>query len=92
MIQDLGPVWTFAIGKPATPAAVAKALTAAGITGATIIPGIGLWQGQRERSVIVRIAGMREIDARRLARDLRHTFKQDAVYFEGAGRAYLSAA
>lgn len=90
--MKLGAVYLFAIGEPATPPAVAEALSNFGIEGATIVPSMGLWKGHVEQSVLVRIAGLSDATAAVLAEQLRACFQQEAVYFERAGTAYLAAA
>lgn len=85
----LGPAYTMAIGSPATPDAVAAVLTSAGIQGATITEAKGLWRGQTEQTVLVNIAGISNRAVMRLARLLRRVFKQEAVYVQTTGLAFL---
>lgn len=87
-MTPLGDVWTFAVGSPATVDAVAALLVEEGING-TILPVIGVWRHERESSVLVRVAGLNTVTATALARILRSAFKQESVYFEAGGKAYL---
>lgn len=91
-MDALGTVFTFAIGKPATVKTVAKALTHLGIQGATILPAVGFWKGKQEKSVYVHIAGLEDSAAEGIAMALRRVFKQDAIYLEARGEAFLVAA
>ena len=91
-MESIGTVYTFAIGKPATVRSVAQALTRLGIQGATILPAVGFWKGERERSVYVHIAGLDDASANAIAMSLRRTFKQEAIYVEARGEAFLVAA
>lgn len=90
-MEQLGHVYLFAIGEPATPPAVAEALSDFGIAGATIVPSMGLWKGHVEQSVLVRIADMHLGEAAELAAKLRDRFRQEAVYVEEGGLAFLVA-
>lgn len=87
-MTPIGDVWTFAVGSPATVDEVAQVMIEEGIN-ATILPAIGVWQHEREDSVLVRVAGLNTVTATGLARILRSAFKQEAVYFEAGGKAYL---
>lgn len=87
-MTPLGDVWTFAVGSPATVDAVAQIMTEEGIN-ATILPAVGVWKHEREDTVLVRVAGLNTVTAGMLARVLRSAFKQEAVYFEVGGKAYL---
>ena len=87
-MTPLGAVWTFAVGSPATVEAVAKVLQGE-VKGATIIPALGFYEFQRENSVLVKVAGLNTVEAIALARVLRREFKQESVYLENAGQAWL---
>jgi hypothetical protein len=88
-IETLGDVWTFAIGAPATVDAVTRTLAAGGIDGATIVQATGVWQGQKENTVLVTVAGIDKARAFTTAETLRLSFEQQAVYVEHGGQAYL---
>ena len=88
----LGTVYTLAIGEPVTLDDVASVLEAHGVEGATLIPAVGYWQGKRERSVVVTLAGIPERTVRRIAESICQQFNQDAVYVSANARAYLVSA
>lgn len=87
--MELGDVFTFAVGSPATDVEIAAALTRHSIDGATIVPALGVWKGQVENSNLVHIAGLTLLQARNVASMLAHEFGQEAVYLEHHGRASL---
>lgn len=88
-MTPLGDVYTFVVGAPADPAKVAGVLSRH-VDGATITGALGLWKGQQEASVVVRIAGLSFERAMIIASVLRQAFAQDAVYVEfNGGEAWL---
>ena len=88
-MKPIGQVWTFAIGSPARPRAVIRALIEQGIEGATVQVATGLWHGKSERTVQAHIAGLTRAQAQAVGERLRVRFKQEAVYLESAGKAFL---
>ncbi len=90
--MELGTVFTFAVGEPATLEKLADTLTGYGIEGATLIPAAGLWKGKRESSTLIQIAGIGVGRANAIAAALAMDYAQEAVYLEHGGTAYLVSA
>lgn len=92
-MSPLGNAWLLAIGsrpgRPTTVDDIGAALTDCGITGATLLPALGLWQGCFEDSVVALLAGLTEAEAVNLARCLADRFTQESVYLQAMGLAYL---
>lgn len=84
----LGPTVTIIIGE-ASIERVTDVLTGAGIEGAFVYAGQGLWQGNVEFAVAVKVDGLELFQALTLAGALRDAFKQDSVLLEHGGEAYL---
>ena len=91
-IESIGIVRTFIVGAPATVEAVALALAHVGVEGATLNRGIGLWKGEHEPNVTVRIAGIDSFKANAVAVELLVRFDQEAIYVEIDGHAALFSA
>lgn len=54
-------------------------ITGAGFRGATLIPAIGLWQGEEERSLIIELVDVDRDSAYKLADAIKHWNGQDSV-------------
>lgn len=76
----------------ATPETIAEQVSSV-FEGATITPGIGLWQGSSEPTFVIEILGASTADALRLARMLRVRFRQDAIlltFIDGVRRSLIT--
>lgn len=87
-MTPIGEVWTFAVGHPATVDKVISLLRDEDIP-ATVFQATGVWEGEVEKSVVIKSAGLHRHSAEALARILRYEFKQDAIYVEANGQAWL---
>jgi hypothetical protein len=87
-MTKLGPTNTIIIGA-ASIERVTDTLTGAGIEGAFVYAGMGLWKGDQELAVAVKVDGLDFDHAEQLSVILRNTFNQDSVLLEHGGEAYL---
>ena len=88
-MEHLGNTATFIIGQ-ATPGELPDALTRFGIEGAYIGPQAqGLWRGNLENAVLVKVDGLTSTQAITLARQLKEYFGQGSIVLEYGMEAYL---
>lgn len=90
MIRELGSVYRFILGAPASEHDVLNALVAHGIVGATVFPAVGFWQGEMEQSHVIELGGVTRAFAENFAEFLRARFEQTAVYFTDGRNAFLA--